>query len=427
MIKVTDELALAHVWEQIDREELIELILDLGKIYSPTTHEREVADYVLNWLEQEGISAKEVSLIPERPNILAKIKGTGSGKSLILNRRYMDTAIWHDDPRYIDANNPIYHSAWRDGEWLYGNGVMNDKGQLATNRLIAVKALQKAGVKLKGDLLLSMVSGEIGHEPVDEFQGLEYSGKDMGARYLITHGGVADYALVAEASNFTIGWVEPGKAFCKVTIYGDKSLYTPYIPRRTTIEESPNAIIQGTRFIQVLEAWANEYEDKYKYECKGGTVIPKINIGGIRGGLPYQVTKTTELCQIYLDIRTAPGTKPTDVIQELEQLLKQNELKGEVELTLYRPGHEAKGMEPLVEAIQGVHQSLFGEQSGKPPVQTTSMWRDINPFNEVGIPAVFYGPGGGSGGGSNAVLIQDFVNAAKVYAATIIDICNRER
>ncbi|MBP1154459.1 MULTISPECIES: M20/M25/M40 family metallo-hydrolase [unclassified Paenibacillus] len=422
---MTDKQTLELIWNQIDENELIELILDLGKIYSPTTHEREVADYVLQWLVKEGITAKEVSLIPERPNILAKIKGSGDGKSLIFNS-HMDTAIWHNDPRYREPNDPIYHSAWRDGDWLYGNGVMNDKGQLGT-WLIAVKALRKAGVQLKGDLLLSMVSGEIGYEPVDEFQGLDYSGKDMGARYLVTHGGVADYALVAEASNFTIGWVEAGKAFCKVTVYGGKSLYTPYVPRRTRIEESPNAIVQGARFIQALESWANIYEDKYRYECAGGTVIPKISIGGIRGGLPYQVTKTTEVCHIYIDVRMPPGTRPTDIVRELETLLQQSNLEGQVELILYRPGHEAQGTEPLVEAIREAHQSLFGELPGKPPIPTTSMWRDINPFNEVGIPAVFYGPGGGSGGGGNAVLIQDFVNAAKVYAATILNICNQER
>ena len=78
------------------------------------------------------------------------------------------------------------------------------------------------------------VVGEIGLEPVDEFQPPAYVAKEAGTRYAITHGGVTDYALVSEGTDFGIVGVEAGKAFFKITVFGnDLTIYTPYIQRPT--------------------------------------------------------------------------------------------------------------------------------------------------------------------------------------------------
>jgi acetylornithine deacetylase/succinyl-diaminopimelate desuccinylase-like protein len=68
--------------------------------------------------------------------------------------------------------------------------------------LIAAKAIKSSGHRLKGDLLLSAVVAETGGEPCDEPPGTFVESKEIGARFLITHGGVADYALVAEGTGF---------------------------------------------------------------------------------------------------------------------------------------------------------------------------------------------------------------------------------
>src|SRR5215208_7890777 len=111
--------------------------------------------------------------------------------------------------------------------------------------LLAAKAIKDSGVKLKGDLVLMSVVGEIGLEPVDEFQPPQYIAKGAGTRYAITHGGVTDYALVAEGTDFGLVGVEAGKAFFKVTVFGnDLPIYTPYIQRPSPIDKNPNAIIR---------------------------------------------------------------------------------------------------------------------------------------------------------------------------------------
>ncbi len=412
-----DEVVLRSVWNRIDREEVAELALQLGKFTSSTTEELPVADFLSGWLSDNGFEPKRVGLIPERPNLMAVMRGSGSGPSLAFNS-HMDIFWQAGDPRYRDPNAAIYRTAWREGDLLHGAGVVNDKGPMAC-WLIAARALLQEGVKLRGDVVLTIVSGEIGHEPVDEFQGLKYSGKDLGTAYMVTHGGAADYALVAEATNFSLGWVEAGKAFFKIRIFGGPSLYTPFLKDR----ENPSAILKAARLLSNWDDWAADYTARHRYECEGGTVQPRASVGAIRGGLPYALTRTTEVCELYVDLRTSPGQSPTKTRQELVDLLESLKLDGDVSLFLHRPGREAQGIEPLANAVRAAHRQVFGNPPTAPTPPSTSMWRDTNPFIGAGIPAAMYGPTAGAGGGTFVVAVEDLYKASLVYAGTALELC----
>lgn len=410
--------AAEKVLERIDAQEIAALALELGNIDSPTGEEAAIAAFLEEWLTGHGFQPKRVGMLTERPNVMAVHRGSGGGKSLLFNS-HMDTAIWHGDLRMREPEDPIFHSAWRDGDLLHGYGVMNDKGPMAA-WLIAVLAIKQAGVQLCGDVVLTMVSGEIGNEPVDEFQGLAYGGgKDLGARYLAVHGGVADYALVAEATGFNLGWVEAGKAFCKIRLLGERSLYTPFVPP----SGGPNAIFKAGKVFDAWESWVKAYTARHRYECEGGTVAPTANLGAIRGGLPWAITRTPEVCELYLDLRTAPGQSPTDTVNEVRELLHAAGVDGEVELFLHRPGCEARGIEPLASAVRTAHAGVFDAPPGLPSEPTTSMWRDINVWNELGVPAAMYGPGAGTGGGGRSVEVDELHKAALVYAGTALELC----
>jgi acetylornithine deacetylase/succinyl-diaminopimelate desuccinylase-like protein len=296
--------------------------------------------------------------------------------------------------------------------------------------LLAAKAIKDSGVRLKGDLVLMAVVGEIGLEPVDEFQPPAYLAKEAGTRYAITHGGVGDYALVAEGTDFGLVGVEAGKAFFKITVFGhDLPIYTPYIGRPTPVEKNPSAIVRMAPLIQRVEAWAYEYEQRNRYEGPGGVIVPRVNIGAIRGGVPYKITKTVQQCAIYVDVRVTPVQNPLDVKEELRALVAGLGLEGEVELYLYRPAYEADPVkvQPLAAAITRAHGALLG---GTPPPAAppfSSMWRDINCFNEMRIPAITYGPGVSVGGGNFRMPISTLVTGAQLYALTALDLCNQER
>ena len=415
--------------DRIDVDELVKVALDLGNIDSPTGSEGPVADYVHDWLRREGLDARKVGLYPDRPNVIARLPGTSHGRSLCFNS-HMDTTI-HKDEWWTTrrAADPIFHSAWRDGDILYGNGVCNDKGPMAT-WLLAAKAIKDSGARLKGDLLLMAVVGEIGLEPVDEFQPPAYVAKEAGTRYAITHGGVADYALVSEGTDFGLVGVEAGKAFFKVTLFGDENpIYTPYIQRPTPIEKNPNAIARMAPLLARVEEWAHEYERKNRYECAGGVIVPRVNIGAIRGGVPYKITKTVQQCALYLDVRITPAQEPLDIREELRDMLRQLGLAGEVELYVYRPAFEAdpKKVEPLRSAIIRSHKAVLGSDPKPAPIPTSSMWRDINVFNEMRIPSITYGPGVSVGGGNFGMKIENLVLGSKLYVQIALDLCNQPR
>lgn len=179
--------------------------------------------------------------------------------------------------------------------------------------------------------------------------------------------------------------------------------------------------------IENLERWAYEYEQRNRYECPGGTVIPKVNIGAIRGGVPYKITKTVQQSAIYVDVRITPSQNPLDVRQELRELVTGAGLDAEVELYVYRRGYEGRNVEPLAEAIRRAHKQVVGGAPQAPSPPYCSMWRDINVFNEMGIPAITYGPGASVGGGNFAMRIENLVTAAKLYALIALDMCNQDR
>ena len=365
-------------------------------------------------------------MFAERANVVGRLRGTGGGNTVIFNA-HMDVAWGPEERRWMhDPDNPIYCSAWREGDTLVGNGLINDKGPLACT-LIAAKAVKDSGAPLAGDLIVTGVAGEIGQEPVDEFTSPGYLSKEVGARYLITHGIIGDYAVVAEATSFGVTWVEAGKAFFKVTVLGDSSRYTPYVTHPESLAEHGNALVRAAPVIEALTDWGRRDEEAHEYRFDGGRCVPKVNIGAIRGGQPFLSIVSAERCYIYLDVRLTPAQTAMDAQAELAEVLGALDVPTLLECTLYRRGYEALGVEELLDATAVAHRAEFGTDLGETEPQMSSMWRDTNPFIEMGIPAVTYGPTGSVGGGRYSAEIADFTAVTRVYTRLALDLCNRPR
>lgn len=408
----------------IDRDELVRLTLDMCNIESPAGREAEIGAFVFNWMEEKGFQPRKIGMFPDRFNVLGVLPGRGDGYSLIFNS-HVDTGRSKQDRWSIrNPDAPINHSAWLDGDTLFGEGVVNDKGPLAAF-LIAAKAIKQAGIKLRGDLLLSAVPGEIGYEAVDEFQAPQYLSKEVGTRYLIQHGGVADFALVAEGTEFRYAAIEAGKAFFKITVYGDDQYYTPFVPDANVDAAHPNAIVRAALFVPVLQEWARRYERRFTYKCKDGTIIPKAVIGAIRGGNPYHVTRTSELCALYLDCRLTPESDPLALRRELRELLESEKIPGDVEIFVYRRSYGSGDNTLLLEALRKAHRETLGTELELAAPVYSSMWRDVLVFNEMGIPAITYGPPRSFR--KQAMSVADLLSAAKVYARLALNVCNQEK
>ena len=412
---------------RIDRDEVIELALALGNIDSPTGSEGPAGQFVFDWLGANGFAPRKYALVEDRFNVAARLDGTGGGYSLIYNS-HLDTTLRPDATwSALDPLDPLYHSAWVEGDEIFGDGVVNDKGPMAAF-LVAAKAILQAGYPLKGDLVVSAVAGEISREPIEEWQGPAYLSKDLGARFMVTHGVVADFALVAEGTGFGIVGIEPGKAHFKVTVQTDTPrYYTPYLPRPTGLADAPNAIVRTAAVIEAFERWAYAYQLANTYRGEHGTIVPKASINAIRSGYPYSLTSAPQLCSFYVDTRILPGANPMDLRDQLRGVLREVGVIGTVELFLYRPGFEATGAERLIETVRRCHDQVFDTPPAIVGEPVTSMWRDTNAFNELGIPAISYAPRSASHAARKSFKVKDLQDASIAYARIAMDLCDQDR
>ncbi len=412
--------------QAIDKQELIDLILELGNIRSLAGYEKEAGDYVYEWMKREQFTPKRVGMVQDRFNVIGRYGGHNptQGKNLLFTS-HLDT----ESPQYNYLDGWKYRpGSVERSEWLEaklengvfsGRPVENDRGPMACF-LIGAKALKKTGLPLAGTLYLTACPAEIGPEHVEQFQGPQYLGKEIGAQFMMTHGGVApDFAIAAEGTDFGISWVSCGHANFRIDIYGE-DVFTPLLEHPTELRKHPSPLVQVAPLIEVLQRWCIDFEKDNTYHSPGGTAVPKVQIGAIRGGDPHVMGSGSEVCSVYLGLTLTPVQNIADVQRQLEALMAVEGFDSKVEPIVYRQGFEADE-----EQVGGLHRALSkssvsigkGETKKEHPIYS-SMGRDHNVFNMYHIPAVTYGPS------RFGPTVEDMVDAAVVYATTAWLICN---
>lgn len=423
-----DKEAAKQVLAHIDRDELAQLGCDLVNIPSPTGQEKAVAEYILHWFQESGLKPVRQEVEVDRPNAVGVLKGNGTGLSLGFNG-HMDTSFTgtQEDLRMVATVEPDseLRGSIKDGK-VRGLGISNMKGGVAAF-MMAGKALKKSGIKLKGDVLFAAVVGEISRTPIGPWQTKEYRGEGAGTRHLLAHGMHSDYAVVADGSDMNIVWTQTGVVQIKITTFG-KAEAAWGTKRSTHPMVKLNAIVKMTKIIEALEKWAERFEEQYIYNSPTGPIYPKVNIGAIEGGAPYRPNYFPGVCSIYVDIRTPPQVRPVTVQHEITSALSSLDFEYEMEAYKSLLGHEGKGVEPLVQSLEEIHQFLFSQKLKPEAPDRASIWTDTNVYNELGIPAVKIGPRGKRiGPRAEEINIDEMVKAAQIYALVALDICSRER
>jgi len=399
-----------------DRDDLVELCLQLGNMASPHAQERPAAEFVREWLSNSGIDAWLQPITERSANVVGYLPGTGGGTSLIVDA-HLDTGPALS-PDATEADRRI-EGAWVDGDLIIGKGVINDKGQLCAF-MIAVRAIRRMGIRLHGDLYIAGVAFETGRPSVGDLQGIDCPGEGFGSRWLVERGITADFALVGETSGFGIIRAECGEAAIKVHVPG-KRVYTPRHERGAGLGPASNAFVKAAHLVIAIEQWAIGYTERESQPFPGGQFVPRAQVVKVSG------SEALGWCDIHVDVRIVPGKNPEHVRGEIAAVAAALGVEAKVSVYQWSRGHIAKNAEPLIEAIEAAHHELFGTALAQPPAAETSMWRDVNIFNEVGIPSVCYGPPRQmepfSGARDRAMKIDDLLAATKVYAATILKLC----
>ena len=120
---------------------------------NPPGNEREAQEYLAGYLQDAGLEVELLGRTEPRPNLVARLRGTGDGPTLCL-LSHVDTVLatpseWEHDPWSGDVI---------DGE-LWGRGALDMKSQTAAE-VVAATTLARAGWRGKGDLLVVVVVDE---------------------------------------------------------------------------------------------------------------------------------------------------------------------------------------------------------------------------------------------------------------------------
>ena len=403
-LPVHDSLASA-----VQEERLVATALDLVGVPSPTGFEQAMGDHVGRVFESLDLQVAWQEVEEGRPNVVGTLAGVGDGPTLMLNG-HMDTSYSGREPWLQGIPGFQPEGFVRDGR-IYGLGISNMKGALACY-VEAVRALRDAGVRLRGDLLVAAVCGEIEKTQWGrEFRGREYRGYAAGSRYLVTHGGAADMCILGEPTEQKVVLAHFGSLWLRLSTSGP-FVHTAFSAGR--LEE--NSIVRMREVLDEVLAWLPRWEEEMSY----GDVRGAASIGAISGGFPWRVSRTPHRTDLFLDLRVPPNVPMAEARRKALAFPRSLGLDAEVYVTA--PGAEIEESHPLVAALDESHEHVFGE---RPERDVTRWFSDASALTRYGIQTVNYGTSSGLPDpelGEN-LDIAGLVSTAKVYALAAASVC----
>ncbi len=412
------------VLDTFDREikgEIVQMTVDLVNIQSPTGEEAEISDYVYKRFSGLGLETIRQEVEKNRNNVVAVMRGEGEGKNLCFNAHFDTSTTGKEE------NLPAGHKAKAQviNNWIYGLGVSNMKNAFSSY-YGAIKMIRKAGIKLKGDVIMGGVVGEIEKAPVDQYQGELYRGGGLGSQHMMKHGVTADYCICGEPTGLRLQPGNTGYIFCKISTFG--------IAQHTWSKQNgTDAIEKMMKVIRALREWEVEFEKNHPHPF----MKTRVGISAIQGGYPYKPSICpSPYCYLYIDIRTLPDQNIRAVKQELNGVLKKlaaadSEFKYRLDFYLVRNGYEIPFEHELVKLVSEKHQIVLGKDVTFPEPYRYAVSADTSIFFEYGIPGLTYGAGGITKDGRYSMYdengeclgIDNLITATKVYALSILDIC----
>ena len=415
----TNSPLLNRVINHVDEKAIVVLASDLIRIPSFKPDETPVAIFLAEFFRSRDYRVELQEVEPGRFQTIATLPGTGGGKSLMLNGHTDINSLgrrWKRDP-------------WRpsvEGDRLYGHGVQNMKGGLASI-IMAAEAVRQSGVSLRGDLVVACVVGET--------QGGE------GTYHLMETGFRTDMAVVAEPFGLgNLATVHAGIVHMAIHTYG----VTGHI-RET--EGPVNAVLKMTKIIDRLQSVEFTHERRADMP-----LLPRLNVGSIIGGIGSEYVLVEppyipDLCTILVDVHFVPGQTVESIVADIRRDLDplsedDSDLRYAIEIPVpssFKGGRRLV-MDPLdvpideyiVQAVARNHELV----TGNPPNVIGTVLPNAYSANDTchlwnaGIPCLIYGPGvvrGNEEEDDSYAIISEMVDCAKVLAATAIDVCNLDK
>ena len=339
------------------------------------TGEAKIAQFVAAWLRDRGCSVEIVEPKPGRPSVVGVVRGSGGGRSLMLNA-HMDTV---GAGGMADAFSP----AVRNGR-LYGRGAYDMKGSLAAIMLAAQKA---AGMGLRGDVIVAAVADE------------EVASQGTSA---VLERFRADYGLVTEPTELQLCVAHKGFVWVEVEVRGVAA-------HGSRADLGVDAIAHmGSVLNGVLELDARLRRGPGHRLLGTGTV----HASAIEGG--GEMSTYPARCTARFERRTVPGEDAASVLREFEALIDRE--SASARLLLDRAPSEVSPEHELSRAVAAA--------SGAAEPIGVAYWMDMALMNAAGIPTVAFGPAGeGAHAEVEWVDLASVERCVEVYARVAQALC----
>ncbi|HLM98105.1 MAG TPA: M20/M25/M40 family metallo-hydrolase [Bryobacteraceae bacterium] len=415
----------------VDRRQsrLIELARGLIRIPSentpPSGAERACQEYIAEVLRASGwqpelydiTEVKGLAQHPlfqpgrdygNRPNLGARRKGTGGGRSLVLSG-HIDTVPRGTQPWTRDA-----FGGEVDGNRVYGRGSNDMKAGVAMNLFIA-ESLSELGLHLAGDLIFETVIDE-------EFGGVNGT---LAGRLRGFNG---DAAVIAEPSFLRICPAQRGGRTAHITFRAPGGVLTEGGFPGQVVQQLTHFLSQVPAFAAARRQKAHVHELYARHEDPVPVSITKIFTSPWGTREPITIP---EECKVEFFWQLMPGEAQEDVEREFQEWLdgvvqSAPSLFSEgPEVTFpirWMPGSAILKSEPLVRELAACAQEVLGAE---PPIVGIEGPCDMFVFHQAfSIPAVLWGPrGGNTHAADEYVEIDSLVAAAKTLMLFVCRWC----
>jgi acetylornithine deacetylase len=317
--------------------------------------EAGLAAAVADWLGGLGLEVVVEEVESGRPNVTAVVRGTGGGRSLMLNA-HLDTV---GVAGYADPFTAVI-----DGVRCFGRGSLDTKaGLVAAMRATAAAA----GMGLAGDVILTCV--------IDEEAG------SKGTEAVIRSQS-ADAAIVIEPTGLKVVVAHRGFAWGRVIVHGVAAHGS-----------DPDAGVDAISHAGVVLTGVAALHERLQQ----GNAHPLLGHGAVHASLisgGQEVSSYPASCTIDMERRLLPSESIAVWEAELADLagLVAGPATADYKAPFSRLPLQASSDEQIVTALID---AATGVLSVAPVVGAAPYWTDAALLAAAGIPAVVYGPGGG--------------------------------
>lgn len=314
---------------------------------------------------------------PGRPTLLARKRGTGGGKSLLLNA--------HTDTVGVEGMAEPF-SGRVEGDRIYGRGSYDMKGGLAA----AVEALVGVcgGEPLRGDVVLAAVADE------------EYG--SLGTEELLRHVRT-DAAIVTEPTGLDLCTAHKGFAWVEVRVAGRAA-------HGSRPDLGVDANLEMGRVLGRIAALVDELNRRTAHPLLGK---PSLHAATLRGGTAWSTYSAD--CVLQVERRLLPGETGDMALAEVARAASPHEAR----LVFWRQPFETS---PESEFARVVRAAVEAERGTAPAIQGQTPWFDSALLAAAGIETVILGAGGG---GAHEAVEWAEMGTLDTLTRSLIQVANR--